>query len=143
MATKNQRMNQGALPKSFDRLVALLPPMAIRDEVHHSNTVEIIDRLMQVEKLSRDQADYLETLLELVEVYEARHHAIELSRSTGLESLKHIMTAAGLNGSDLGRLLGVHASMGSKILNGERKLTWEHAKKLAARFAVAPALFMD
>jgi HTH-type transcriptional regulator/antitoxin HigA len=143
MAIKNRSMNQGALPKSFDRLVAVLPPMAIRDDVQHANTVEVIDRLMQIEKLSKDQADYLETLVELVEAYEAKHQAIQLSNSTGLESLKHVLNEAGLSGSDLGRLLGVHASMGSKILNGERKLTWEHAKKLAARFAVQLALFMD
>ena len=143
MAIQYRKMIQPALPKSLDQLVAMLPPMAIRDDVQHSNTVEVIDRLMQVEKLTKDQSDYLETLVELVEVYEARNHAIELSNCTGLESLKHVMTEARLNGSDLGRLLGIHASMGSKILNGERKLTWEHAKKLAARFAVAPALFMD
>jgi HTH-type transcriptional regulator/antitoxin HigA len=143
MAIKNRKTSDTALPKSIVRLVAFLPPMAIRDDVQHSNTLEVIDRLMQVENLSRDQSDYLETLVELVEVYEAKQHAIELSNTTGLESLRHVLNESGLSGSDLGRLLGVHASMGSKILNGERKLTWEHAKKLAARFAVTPSLFID
>jgi HTH-type transcriptional regulator/antitoxin HigA len=143
MAIKNKSISARTLPKSFERLVQLLPPMAIRDDVQHGNTLEIIDRLMQIERLSPDQADYLETLVELVEAYESRHHVIDLSRTTGRESLKHVIDESGLSASDLARLLGVHPTMGSKILNGERKLTWEHAKKLGVKFKVAPALFMD
>jgi HTH-type transcriptional regulator / antitoxin HigA len=117
--------------------------MAMRDDIQLRDTLEIVDRLMQVERLSRDQADYLETLVELVEAYEAKHHAIDLSKRTGRESLRHVIDQSGISASDLARLLGVHPTMGSKILNGERKLTWEHAKKLGARFKVLPALFMD
>lgn len=47
-----------------------------------------------------------------------------------------------MNPSDLARLLGLHVSMGSKILKGERSLTVEHLKKLSARFKVRPDLFM-
>jgi len=47
-----------------------------------------------------------------------------------------------MNASDLARLLGVHASMGSKILKGERSLTVGHLRKLADRFKVRPELFM-
>jgi antitoxin component HigA of HigAB toxin-antitoxin module len=48
-----------------------------------------------------------------------------------------------MNASDLARLLGVHATMGSKILNGERSLTVDHLKVLSARFKVRPDAFMD
>lgn len=48
-----------------------------------------------------------------------------------------------MNASDLARLLGVHISMGSKILKGERSLTVEHLKKLAKRFHVRADLFID
>ncbi|MBM4017929.1 MAG: helix-turn-helix domain-containing protein [Planctomycetes bacterium] len=48
-----------------------------------------------------------------------------------------------MNASDLTSLLGVHASMGSKILKGERSLTVEHLRKLAERFKVSPEVFMD
>jgi antitoxin component HigA of HigAB toxin-antitoxin module len=33
--------------------------------------------------------------------------------------------------------------MGSKTLKGERELTVEHVRKLAARFRVRPELFID
>ena len=47
-----------------------------------------------------------------------------------------------LNASDLARMLGVHASMGSKILKGQRSLTVDHLRKLADHFKVRPELFM-
>ncbi|MGQ7145255.1 helix-turn-helix domain-containing protein, partial [Escherichia sp. SS-MK2] len=34
-------------------------------------------------------------------------------------------------------------SMVSRVLSGKRKLTLEHAKKLATRFGISPALFID
>ena len=54
------------LPKSFDQLVRMAPPMAIRDDVQHSNVLEIIDDLMRIDALTRGQSDYLETMVELV-----------------------------------------------------------------------------
>jgi antitoxin component HigA of HigAB toxin-antitoxin module len=57
--------------------------------------------------------------------------------------LRHVTQQAGMSASDLARLLKVHVSMGFKMLAGERHVTWEHAKTLAAEFRVAPALFME
>jgi antitoxin component HigA of HigAB toxin-antitoxin module len=48
-----------------------------------------------------------------------------------------------MNASDLARLLGIHPSMGSKILRGERSLTVDHLRTLCERFKVNPRLFMD
>jgi len=48
-----------------------------------------------------------------------------------------------MSASDLARLLGVHTSMGSKILKGERSLTIEHVKKLAERFRASLLAFID
>jgi len=45
--------------------------------------------------------------------------------------------------TDLGGLLIVDTNIGSKILNGERSITVEHVRKLAARFNVRPELFVD
>lgn len=131
------------LPGRFEELIQLMPPQAIMDDVHHENTVEMIDRLMASGKLSKGQALYLETLVQLVEAYEASYHAIDVSGISGLGSLKHLMDENQMNASDLARLLGVHVSMGSKILKGERSLTVEHLKKLSARFKVRPELFID
>jgi len=142
MSTIRQR-NETKVPGRFEDLVRLMPPQAILDDVHYENTVEMVDRLMASGKLTKGQALYLETLVQLVQAYEAEHHAIDVSDISGLDSLKHLMDQNRMNASDLARLLGIHASMGSKILKGERSLTLDHLKKLAKRFKVSPALFMD
>ena len=131
------------LPSRFDELVRFMPPRAIGDEIEYENTLEVIDRLMGLGKLTKGQSVYLETLVQLVQAYEAVHHAIDTSDLSGLDSLKHLLRENGMKGADLARLLGVHASMGAKILRGERALTVDHLRKLAARFKVSAQLFME
>lgn len=130
------------LPRSFNSLVSMMPPQAIMDDVHYENTVEMIDRLMALNKLTKGQKLYLETLVQLVQVYEANHHAIDTSDLNGMDALRHLLADSDMSASDLGRLLGVHPSMGSKILKGERSLTVKHLRRLADRFRVRPELFM-
>jgi antitoxin component HigA of HigAB toxin-antitoxin module len=50
----------------------------------------------------------------------------------------HSMTAA-----DLGRLLELELSMGSKILNGTRQLTTAHIRRLARHFALPADYFLE
>jgi len=142
MRTKD-RLAMRPLPARFEQLVQMMPPQAVQDDVQYANTLEVIDRLMAIAKLTKGQALYLETLVQLVQVYEAEHHAIDTSAVTGLDSLKHLLQENEMNASDLARLLGVHPSLGSKILHGERSLTVAHIRKLTERFKVSPCLFLD
>lgn len=138
-ATKHDHKTK--LPGRFEALVRLMPPQAIMDDAHNENTTEMIDRLMASGKLTRGQELYLETLVQLVQAYEAAHHAIDACR--GVATLKHLLDENGMSASDLARLLGVHASMGSKILKRERALTVDHLKILSARFKVRAEALMD
>ena len=136
------RRDQDKLPGRFGDLVRLMPPQAIADDVQLENTTEMIDRLMAKPKLTKGQALYLETLTQLVEVYESAHHAIDTAGITGIDSLKYLLDENDMTATDLANLLGVHASMGSKILKGERKLTADHLRKLTERFGVEASLFL-
>ena len=131
-----------SLPDRFEDLVQRMPPQAIADDVQYENTVETIDALMAAGRLTPGQELYLETLVQLVQAYEGRRHAIETAGISGICLLAHLLAENDMNASDLGRLLGVHASMGSKILKGDRSLTVEHLRKLAERFKVSPEVFM-
>ena len=135
-------LDKKKLPGRFEDLVQMMPPQAIIDDGHYENTVEMIDALMAAGKLTKGQEMYMETLVQLVQAYEARHHAIETADISGIGVLKHLLAENDMSASDLARLLGVHASMGSKILKGERSLTVEHLRKLAERFKVSPVVFM-
>lgn len=130
------------LPARFDELVAVMSPRAIVDDAHHQEAVEMIDRLMASGRLTAGQASYMETLVQLVRSYESTHDAIESEEGAGLETLRHLVAENGMNASQLARLLGMHASMGSKILKGERSLTVDHIKKLSRRFKVGYAAFI-
>jgi HTH-type transcriptional regulator/antitoxin HigA len=141
--SKRNGAHRGKVPERFEELVRHRAPAAIQDEDQHEATLEIVDWLMRVPKLTAGQALYLETLVQLIQSYESRHHSIETSDIDGLDSLRHLLEENDMNASDLARLLGVHASLGSKILKGERSLTVEHLKKLSRRFKVRPELFMD
>ena len=59
----------------------------------------------------------------------------------GIAVIRTLMDQYGLTLSDLPEIGS--KSMVSRVLNGQRKLTLEHAKKLAARFGISPALFID
>ena len=143
MPTTRKARERPKLPGRFEDLVGMMPPQAIRDEVQYDNTLELVDRLMAAGRLTRGQELYLETLVQLVQAYEAANHAVDTSGLSGIDSLKHLLDNSDMGASDLARLLGVHASMGSKILKGERSLTVDHLRKLSARFKVSPQLFMD
>ncbi len=130
------------LPGRFEDLIHLMPPQALMDDVHYGNAVEMIDRLMASGKLTKGQELYMETLVQLVQAYEAGHHSIDTTGLRGIDMLRQLLAENHMNASDLARLLGVHASMGSKILKGDRSLTVEHLRKLADRFRVRPELFM-
>lgn len=140
MATSSSAKRK--LPRSFEGLVAEMVPQAIMDDVQYENTVEMIDCLMAAGKLTKGQELYLETMVELVQAYEAKHYAIEAAELNGIDALRHLLAENGMNASDLGRLLGVHPSMGSKLLKSERSLTVEHLRKLCDRFKVRPELLM-
>ncbi|TWU29397.1 helix-turn-helix domain-containing protein [Bythopirellula polymerisocia] len=138
-----KKKSQKKLPARFSELVAVLPPRAVQDEEHHDEMIEMIDRLTTIGRLTKDQKQYLETLVQLVQAYETTHHQIDVSDISGVDSLRHLLEQNDMNASDLARLLGVHVSLGSKILNEDRSLTVEHLRKLSARFRVSPVLFID
>lgn len=139
MTTMN---TSGRLPGRFEDLVAIMPPRALLDDVEYQSSLEMIDRLMARSKLTRGQELYMQTLVQLVQAYEAEHLSVDTGDLKGIEALRHLMAENDMSASNLARLLGVHVSMGSKILNGERSLTVEHLRKLAERFRVRPELFM-
>jgi HTH-type transcriptional regulator/antitoxin HigA len=133
--------NSVKLPGRFNDLVAIMVPRAIIDDVQLDNTTDMIDQLMASGSLTKGQESYMETLVQLVEAYEREHHEIDVSGVSGIDSLKELMKQNDMRAIDLSRLLGVSATLGSKILTGTRSLTVGHLKILAKRFRVRMELF--
>ena len=130
------------LPTRKESLAELLPPFAIQNERQLEDMIEVVDSLMSLRKLSKGQAMYMETLVQLIEAYETKNHLIETEDISGVEMTRYLLQENDMNASDLSRLLDVHVSMGSKILNGDRSLTLDHIAKLSFHFKVEPQVFI-
>ena len=129
------------LPKTFEGLCRVLMPRTIHDEVDLKNTRELVDVLAVRSHLNKDQQDYLDTLSTLVEEYENRCSPI--AEVSGLDALKFLLDQHRLRAADLSRILGKDPSLGSKILNRERRITVNHALTLANHFKVSPGTFIS
>jgi HTH-type transcriptional regulator / antitoxin HigA len=124
-------------------LVKRFPLTPLRTESQYKAAVKVMDSLSIIDedKLTPGQTDYLLVLTDLVEKHESEKHAIDLSRLSGLDSLKFLLEENDMSASDLGRLLG-NRQLGSAILRGDRQLSKEHIRKLCDRFKVSADLFV-
>jgi len=128
------------LPATFAALCKLHLPKPIADKVDYQNTAEMVDRLATLEKRSRGQEQYLETLTILIEKYDQDLPAAVISDP--IDRLKRLMENRELSASDLGRLLG-NRSLGAAILRGDRKISKVSAIKLGEFFKMSPAAFLQ
>jgi HTH-type transcriptional regulator/antitoxin HigA len=129
------------IPKTYDQLLALHPLRPIHNDEELEHATEIID-LLAGHELNADQEDYLDVLSTLVEAYENAYYPLDNPTICGLDALRALLNEHGINAADLARLLGVHRSMGSKLLKGERALTARHLQMLSERFKVSADLFL-
>jgi HTH-type transcriptional regulator / antitoxin HigA len=111
--------------RDYDAAVAVLDTLAVRPEG----------------SLGAGEQDYFDTLTMLVEAYD-REHYVDTGHRDALSMLKYLMEESGITQADLGRLLGNRA-LASLILNGHRRVSKSHIRKLADHFKVSPALFFQ
>ncbi|MGB7159849.1 MAG: hypothetical protein WBD40_17410 [Tepidisphaeraceae bacterium] len=142
MAIANKTTRE-SLPETFEALCNLHWPRPIHDDVDFANAQDIVNRLAVrgPYALTRGQAEYLETMTVLMETYETATGAIETDKLNPIKTLKYLMAGRGMNGSDLGRLLGNRA-LGSAILRGSRKLSTTNIRTICKHFQVGAGLFV-
>ena len=131
------------LPKDYQSLCKMHLPRPIHDRTAYENTLEFIDAFAGFEDaMNGDQRDYLDLLADLAGDYEDKSLKPVLPSSIH-ERLKYLLESASWTGADLGRFLGLDATMGNKILRGERQLTLDHVRKLAAEFHLNASYFIE
>lgn len=138
---KNRAILHEKVPRVFDELDALCPLGPIRGERELDRAESIAGQLALLDRRTRDQEDYLQTLSLLIEAYEDRHHAIATSDLDPIELLRSLMESHEMSASDLGRLLG-NRSLGAAVLRGDRDLSKAHILVLCEHFGVGPELFL-
>lgn len=141
--TKNKARTSLALPADYAALCRdVWLPRPIHDKAEHQAALAAIEPLWGREKtMSRDQADWFALVTDLVAQYEAGTEppaaALPLARR-----LSGLLEAHGMTAADLARLLGLDASMGSKIVHGTRQLTAAHVRTLSDHFALSADYFL-
>jgi HTH-type transcriptional regulator / antitoxin HigA len=132
------------MPRTFQELNALHPLRPINDEIDLKNAGEMMDRLAVLNKRTKDQNDYLQTLILLSETYESDQiaDAMDRTRSSGVDALRYLMESHGMKQARLAKLLKLGVSAVSMILSGDRPITADHARNLGKHFSISPAVFL-
>jgi HTH-type transcriptional regulator / antitoxin HigA len=128
--------------KDFEKLNKRFPLRPIRDDRHNEEAAGVCDMLLdKIDTLSQSERDYLEVLTDLISKYEARWDD-EVADMSPRELVQYLMEQNGLAQKDLVTEFG-SASRVSEFLKGERRLSLEQAKRLANRFRLNIAAFIE
>ena len=128
------------LPKNYAALCAIHVPRTLHDDIELKSVTELID-LMAGHKLTRDQADYLNTLATLVADFEDQNVA-SLSKLAPHEFLSAHLKNIGMSASKWGELIGIDRSTASRLIRGERILNANHIRNTSKALAIAPELLI-
>lgn len=122
----------------YIKLLTTFPPRPIKSEEELEATQNIIDQLLDQEKLSQDEKDYLNVLGTLVYEYEQKQEPIP--DIYGVELLKVLMQDNNLRQKDLVPIFKTE-SIVSDVLKGKRELTKRHIEELSKFFHVSHSVF--
>ena len=144
MKKTGRQLRFADFPKDYRHLCDLHLPRPIHDKVGYENAMEIAEAMAGFEpRFTRDQGDYFELVTDLILSYEEEHEKSWPGQELPFrQRLKTLLESAGWTASDLGRFLGLDATMGNKIMRGERHLTVDHVRKLGAHFSLKAEYFL-
>lgn len=137
-----RRMPPPAAGDDYLELVRRFPLRPIRTADEMRDAGELLDRYVGRDDLTAGESDYVAALAHFVHEYEGRTIRAKLRRLKPVELLKHLMAENRMNTSDLGAILGSRG-LASEVLNGKRGLSKTLIAKLARRFRLDPAFFLD
>src|SRR5437016_5873002 len=113
-------------------------PAPITSERQHAEYLSVLDKLSDKETLTRQEDQYAQVLMALIEAYEEQHHPV--SDACPVEVLRALMEGNSLRQKDLVPIFGSE-SIVSEVLNEKRDINRNHIEKLSRRFHLSPAVF--
>jgi len=134
----------GTINKSkYGELLADTLPSLIETEEENERALEIVDRLMNKGEgnLSPEEDKLFALLVRLIEDFEEKAYPDIGKSSTPHDMLLFLMEQRDLKQKDLIDVFG-SKGIASEVVNGQRSISKNHAKKLAEKFNVSVEFFI-
>lgn len=147
MKTKNRTSRSTAfddMPTDYEGLCRdVFLPRPLHDRQMYEAALEAVETMWGAEgRMTSGQDDWFGMVTDVIAAYEEEHEQRPPRPKAG-QALRYLVEdACGWSGADLARFLGLHPTMGAKILRGERQLTVEHIRKLAKKLKVSADLLI-
>jgi HTH-type transcriptional regulator/antitoxin HigA len=126
--------------REYQRLLGRTLPRVIRTEAENEHYLELLAQLdARSDDLTPAERELADLLTLLIEDFEKQVYA--LKAASPLEALHELMRANNLKQKDLVDVFGT-PSIVSEVINGKRRFTTTHIRKLSQRFHVSPELFL-
>lgn len=114
-----------------------------QNDDEYEKLAHMLDQLLDIvgPNESHELMGLADVISHMLTIYDENHEE-QLQKGNGIDALKFLMEQHGLDQSDLKNELGSQGVV-SEMLNGKRQLNITHIKKLAKRFHVTPATFIE
>ncbi len=129
--------------QKYRDLIEHFPLVPIKNDAHLDKAHAVAQGLMLRKKpMASDEKQYLEVLLDEIEKYERKHHALQIEEMPPHKLLQSFMKDHGLRQVDMQVILSTSSGVMSELVSGKRELSKEHCVKLGQHFKVSPAAFL-
>lgn len=133
-------MSTTAVRSEYAALLASALPSVIRSEAENERCIRALEELdRKGSRMSAAERRLAELLALLIETFEEKHYAV--GPADPVTVIEELMSANGLKQKDLLDIFGT-SSIVSEVLNGKRRLTTEHIRRLSRRFHVSADVFI-
>lgn len=114
-----------------------------QNDDEYEKLASMLDQLLDIVggNESHELMGLVDVISYMITQYDENHEE-PLQKGSSIDALKFLMEQHGVDQSDLKNEIGSQGVV-SEILNGKRQLNISHIKKLAERFHVTPATFID
>lgn len=114
-----------------------------QNDDEYEKLASMLDQLLDIvgDNESHELMGLVDVISHMISMYDENHEE-PLQKGSSIDALKFLMEQHGVDQSDLKNEIGSQGVV-SEILNGKRQLNISHIKKLAERFHVTPATFID
>jgi len=133
-------MSASAARSEYAALLSSALPAVIRSEAENERYTDLLEELDgKGSRMTAAERRMAELLTLLIEDFEEKHYSFKTA--SPIEVINELMLANSLKQKDLVDIFGT-PSIVSEVLNGKRKLTTEHIRRLSRRFHVSPEVFI-